>query len=43
MSSEEQIEMIREQIKRLWRERIKLLDQIEHLEALIEKIREDRI
>ena len=43
MNPEEQIEMIREQIKRLWRERIKLLDQIEHLEALIEKIKEGNI
>lgn len=43
MNPEEQIEIIKEQIKRLWRERIKLLDQIEHLEALIEKIKEGNI
>lgn len=43
MNPEEQIKMIEEQITRLWRERIKLLDQIEHLEALIEKIKEGNI
>lgn len=38
MNNEEQI-VLTEQITKLWRKRIDLLNEIEHLEKLIDKIR----
>ena len=43
MNKEEQIDLIVAEIKRLWRERIRLLDEIEHLEKLLDKIKEGDI
>lgn len=39
MNNEEQIALLTEQITKLWRKRIDLLNEIEHLEKLIDKIR----